>query len=310
MESKLKCKICGSKNSAKWTTARDVEYFTTENEYDYFECLDCKTLNISPIPINEISKIYPSNYYAYSSSYHKNLIVKIKESLDKKFFKNISNMLIGESFSVLDIGGGEGAILDIARKADQKFKQFTIVDLDENARTKAILKGYNFHKTRIEDIQIFEKFDLILMFNLIEHIEDPVATLVKLKSLLKPGGLIVIKTPNYLSVDATLFKGNSWTGLHCPRHWTIFSQESIELAVKKSKLKINILSFTQGAPFWAASIVSLLGQKGLLNLNKSKPAPFHALMMPLAGLFALFDFLRIFLGFKTSQMWCILENDA
>ena len=53
------------------------------------------------------------------------------------------------------------------------------------------------------------KFDIIIMSHVIEHLPDPVSIVVKLKSWLKPGGLLMVATPNVESTGEHLFK-NKW----------------------------------------------------------------------------------------------------
>lgn len=50
-------------------------------------------------------------------------------------------------------------------------------------------------------------YDVLTLFDLIEHVEDPVSLLGTVRKLLLPDGLCVIRTPNLLSIDGDVFKG-------------------------------------------------------------------------------------------------------
>ena len=123
--------------------------------------------------------------------------------------------------------------------------------------------------------------------------------------MLAPGGIILIKTPNTESWDARLFRKSYWGGLHCPRHWIIFSEKSFRLLVSKTKLSVSSLRYTQGGVFWAFSIIIYLHRKKILKVTRDRPVIFHPLFPLISSFFAAFDFIRRPLA-KTSQMFIVL----
>lgn len=213
-----------------------------------------------------------------------------------------------QQINVLDVGGGTGWILDVLKKTDKRIEHTQVVDIDEKAKSIAEKNGHAYFEGTIESFNTDKRFHLILMLNLIEHVAEPLAVLQKAESLLTPGGMIVIKTPNTNSWDARLFKRSYWGGLHCPRHWVIFSEKSFRLLLQSTSLKINKLKYTQGAPFWAFSIIAALSRKKIIHTSAQKPVIFHWLFAPLAALFAVFDFVRKPFA-KTSQMFILLGKD-
>jgi 2-polyprenyl-3-methyl-5-hydroxy-6-metoxy-1,4-benzoquinol methylase len=54
-----------------------------------------------------------------------------------------------------------------------------------------------------------EPYDVLTMFDVIEHVEDPVALLRAARELLKPGGICVVRTPNLFSIEADVFKNHN-----------------------------------------------------------------------------------------------------
>ena len=151
----------------------------------------------------------------------------------------------------------------------------------------------------ISDLDIWRRS---LMLNLIEHVADPLEVLQMAQSLLAPGGIIVIKTPNTDSWDARLYKKSYWGGLHCPRHWVIFSEKSFRLLLQSTALKIKKITYTQGAPFWAFSIIAALHRRKIVRISTKKPIIFHWLFAPISAVFAVFDFIRRPFA-KTSQLF-------
>lgn len=300
------CPVCQSANITLWSKAKDYEYFSTPDEFSYYSCSDCQTIFIDPVPIDLLNIIYPSNYYSFVSK-KKNIVVRLKEWLDKSFFRKILKQLTTDSINVLDIGGGTGWMLDILKKTDPRISFTQVADIDPQAKAIAEQNGHAYFEGIVEDFNTDKKFDLILMLNLVEHVADPLAVLQKAESLLSPGGIIVIKTPNTVSWDARLYRRSYWGGLHCPRHWVIFSEKSFRLLLNKTQLSVKQLTYTQGAPFWAFSIIASLYRKKMVKISAQRPIIFHWLFAPLSGCFALFDFIRKPFA-KTSQMFIQLHK--
>jgi 2-polyprenyl-3-methyl-5-hydroxy-6-metoxy-1,4-benzoquinol methylase len=290
-----------------WSIAKDYEYFSVEDEFTYYGCADCKTIFIHPIPVEQLKKIYPANYYSFVNK-PKNAVVRLKEWLDKRFFKKILKQLPAQPIHVLDVGGGTGWMLDVLKKTDKRISFTQVVDIDEKAKSIAEEKGHAYFEGTIETFTTDKLFHLVLMLNLVEHVANPLSVLQKAGSLLAPGGIIVIKTPNTVSWDARLYKRSYWGGLHCPRHWVIFSEKSFRILLGSTQLKIKKLEYTQGAPFWAFSIIAALYRKRMVRISAQKPIIFHWLFAPLSAIFAVFDFVRKPFA-KTSQMFILLGKE-
>lgn len=305
-EGTIKCPVCSNTGVNPWSVARDYEYFSVPGEFTYYHCTACSTIFIDPVPVDLLKKIYPSNYYSFVNK-GKNVVVQLKEWLDKRFFKKILRQLPGEKLSVLDVGGGTGWMLDVLKKTDSRIQFTQSVDIDADARAGAEARGHAYFEGTIEAFETTERFDLILMLNLVEHVASPLAVLQKAGSLLKPGGVIVIKTPNNDSWDARLYRKTYWGGLHCPRHWVIFSEKSFRLLLQSTSLRIKKLSYTQGAPFWSFSIIAALYRKKRVRISAERPIIFHWLFAPLSAFFAIVDFIRRPFA-KTSQLFIILES--
>ena len=300
------CPVCREKNVYRWSTAKDYEYFSVDGNFNYYSCHDCSTIFIWPVPIDHLKKIYPSNYYSFHNT-KKNIVVKIKEWLDKRFFRKIIGQIQGEKINILDVGGGTGWMLDILKRTDKRIEFTQVVDIDTHAKTKAEEKGHAYFEGTIESFTTERRFHLILLLNLIEHVADPLTVIQKAGELLSPGGMIIIKTPNTRSWDARLYKKTYWGGLHCPRHWVIFSEKSFRHLLQPTPLFIKKLKYTQGAPFWAFSVIASLHRKKIIHISAQKPIIYHWLFAPLSAFFAAFDFIRSPFA-KTSQMFIILSK--
>jgi 2-polyprenyl-3-methyl-5-hydroxy-6-metoxy-1,4-benzoquinol methylase len=302
------CLACKSTEAKHWGTATDFEYYSTDENYDFYKCENCASVFIDPVPESQLSQIYPNNYYSFKP-HNESFVQKIKKSLDQKFFSKLFKRIPGEKLAVLDIGGGSGWLLDLVKGIDHRIDYTCVVDFDEKAEAEARANGHDYFNGRIEDYQTDKKYDFILLLNLIEHVADPKAVMAKVQDLLSDQGMAVIKTPNVDSLDAKLFKNKYWGGYHCPRHWTLFTRESFASMIADLNLKEESFSYTQGAPFWTFTSLFYLKKWGLISISKERPAVYHPLNGVLNGLWAAFDILRSPFG-KTSQMFITLKKKA
>jgi SAM-dependent methyltransferase len=71
-----------------------------------------------------------------------------------------------------------------------------------------------------------ESVDAITLHHVIEHVHDPIKFLKECVDRLRPGGVIVLVTPNIGSMAHRIFRSR-WRGLEPPRHFNLFSSKSL-----------------------------------------------------------------------------------
>lgn len=135
---------------------------------------------------------------------------------------------------LLDVGCGSGEWLVTMRELGWQVKG---VDFDENATSIAQEKGLEVYAGSLEQ-QNFpaNSFDAVTLNHVIEHVPDPVLTLKECHRILKPGGKLVLCTPNGSSLGRRMFK-QQWRGLEPPRHLHIFSTKTIAYLLELSGFK-------------------------------------------------------------------------
>lgn len=308
MKTSPHCLACHGTDLHPWATATDAEYLTVTDIFKYYRCMHCDALSIDPVPRERLNEIYPSTYYSFVEPQH-SFVLSVKAWLDKLLFKKIINKIPGKALNVLDVGGGAGWQLNSLRNIDSRITKTYLVDLDKDAEKLAHSNGHEYFCGGIEQYETAVKFDLILMLNLIEHVSDPLFVLKKIKSLLNSSGMAIIKTPNYASLDAKIFRRRNWAGYHCPRHWVLFTKECFTNLVEQAGLCVKEFTYTQGAPFWSASVLFWMEKRGLISITKEQPVGDHPLFGLLSMVFAAFDFIRRPFS-KTSQMFFILSVKA
>jgi 2-polyprenyl-3-methyl-5-hydroxy-6-metoxy-1,4-benzoquinol methylase len=301
------CPICNGRNTALHAVAEDVEYFTSAQKFSYDRCNDCAILFVSPMLYDRLDEIYPKNYYSFVPAGATGLVQRVKQALDRRMFRAVTRQIPGEKLAALDIGGGSGWLLDAVKAVEPRVTTTQVVDIDPGAKAAAERAGHRYFLGTVEQFESEEKYDLILMLNLIEHVRRPDEVLAKARSLLTPHGLLLIKTPNYDALDAKIFRHRSWGGYHAPRHFVLFDRDSFARVAKNQGLQVKSFAYAQGAPFWTVSVLNELRLLGLVKISRERPSIYHPLVPLFQALFAGLDILRRPLA-RLSQMIFVLER--
>jgi len=107
--------------------------------------------------------------------------------------RTIKGVSKGIKFSnVLDVGSKDGVVSRILKEINPKAK-FLLIDPNANALKET--NGFKTKAVRLENFECKEKFDLILMISILEHVEKPEELLKKTNSLLASNGKIVVFVP-------------------------------------------------------------------------------------------------------------------
>ncbi len=305
------CPACGSAARDAYAAGYDYEMQTCRNHWTFVRCRSCASVYLDKRPDNTtISVIYPRTYYSYTLEKTISPIARYgKMAMDWMKFRGIvaaANMV--ERY--LDVGCGDGRYLRMfARRGLEKAN---IHGIELNAETVQALRSDGFSASAVpveEDRDLApDSFDLVTMFHVIEHVPDPRVVAEKIFSLLKPGGVFAVETPNLDALDARLFRRGRWGGYHIPRHWTIFSSDSICQLLREAGFVVERVQYQTGHSFWMYSIHHVL---------KFHPRPwirpFARFFDPMRGLVALicftgFDTLRQLMGFRTSAVLVIARK--
>ncbi|RFN60450.1 class I SAM-dependent methyltransferase [Marixanthomonas ophiurae] len=179
----------------------------------------------TPQPAAEnLPDYYESDAYISHTDSEKGLLPflyqKVKQRALKKKVHLITQLNKGTG-SVLDIGAGTGEFLKVASE-----KGWEIYGAEPNEKARLISE-----KKGIDLIEIFndysnQKFDVITLWHVLEHLPNLHESIKEIENLLKPGGTLLIAVPNYKSFDAKFYK-DFWAAYDVPRHLWHFSKESM-----------------------------------------------------------------------------------
>ena len=238
---KIMCPACG---------AVGKHSFQKDN-FDYSECLKCRTLYVNPRPIMDSfanyytnspsSKFWATTFYLETAEVRREKIWKpkanmIKEIIDKQDIEN---------FQIIDIGGGYGIFAEEMQKITEQ--DVIIIEPAPHLAEVCRNKGFKVVEKFLEDVSVIdmpEKLKCFVSFELFEHLYSPEIFLTNLNKLMKPNELFVFTTLSGMGLDIQVLWENS-PSVSPPHHLNFFNPLSVQRILKRTGFK-NITVTTPG----------------------------------------------------------------
>jgi 2-polyprenyl-3-methyl-5-hydroxy-6-metoxy-1,4-benzoquinol methylase len=170
---------------------------------------------------------YETDYFGVerTSTEMENFLEMKRWSLERMTRPVLKQIKLGSGARILDVGCGPGAFLDVA--AGHGLEAYG-VEIGTSSWQLANLRHSNHVHLGDLNSAVFRDdfFDLVTMFDVIEHLEDPLSTLQEVRRILKVGGTTCIVTPNISSINARLL-GTHWYQYKPDEHLFYFSRQSL-----------------------------------------------------------------------------------
>lgn len=170
---------------------KDLTDFFHQEKAAILACADCALL------IRERQEDPPAETYSedeYDPSVMEHLYPRYLEAFRQK--EDPYRALLATGARVLEIGSHYGAFLQTAQEWDWQAEG---VDVGKDTSRFAQSKGFAVRNAELTDCHYpGERFDGIFIWNCFEQIEDPKPLLRECRRILKPGGLLTVRTPNGL----------------------------------------------------------------------------------------------------------------
>lgn len=218
-------------------TSEQIKFSFKKNDFKLHRCLICNHLFIYPLSYDAQS-LYNSDYFVGAKKglgyvdYDKDK--KPMRPVFIKYLKKIEKILHKKG-TLLDVGAATGFFIKIAKEFGWNVKGLEISKYASGVAKKngldvycGTLKNSNFTA---------QSFNIITMWDVLEHFADPQTDISIATHLLKPNGIIVINTPNSGSLYARIMK-KRWHLLVPPEHINYFTKKSITLLLVKNGFSI------------------------------------------------------------------------
>ena len=272
-----RCCLCSSEGQPLYRELKD-RLFGAPGEWNFKKCPrpECGLVWLDPMPAAaDLGKAY-KNYYTHQDrsniagswrrrvyrwavdgylartyGYHSKTISAWQKILAQLFYfhpgrrenLNFSVMYLRAKPGgrLLDVGCGSGHKLKFLQ--DQGWRAEG-VEIDPAAVESARAKGLSVRLGTFEASDYPDNyFDAVTMSHIIEHVYNPLAVLSECYRILKPGGRLVVVTPNNESWLHKVFK-DSWLALDPPRHLNIFSLAAMRILTQKAGFEKIMIATT------------------------------------------------------------------
>jgi len=166
----------------------------------------CKNCHL--IYMNPMEKVHKTNeYYCKAKNTHAPTIRECYLSTAKSQVRLIQKYARGTN--LLDIGCAQGFFLFSASKAGYTTKG---IEISQDAAAYAIKEfGLDVEAKPFEELRFPENsFDVVTLWQVLEHVPYPLMVLKEVYRILKPGGLVVASTPNIEGIPAKILRKKWW----------------------------------------------------------------------------------------------------
>ncbi|MEE9606265.1 MAG: class I SAM-dependent methyltransferase [Myxococcota bacterium] len=301
------CPLCGVDRPRLLSRGRDFEYATSDDEFAFQLCAGCGVAYLDPRPhASELERIYPEAYASYHFA-EPRFTLRVRALLESWRARAFARRLPAKA-DILDAGCGGPGFLESLRRLGRP--GWTLWGNDVSGRVLADLerRGFRTLPGRFEEIgDSAAGFDAIFFKQVIEHLEDPKAVIANAARLLRPGGLLVLETPNLDAWDARCFRERHWGGYHFPRHWTLFTPRTLAEQGRAIGFELESTAFLLSPTNWVQSVHHRL-------LDEGRPAWLYnrfTHMNPLAlGAAVLVDLVQRAVAGRTSNMRIVFRKPS
>lgn len=267
------CEICGSQARTLVATRADLFLGGTQH-YTMYECHGCGAIYQHPRPTRQsIRSFYPDEYPQYTAELATEHWLK---RLDRRYGLRKRCRVVTRHVPhgrLLDVGCATGDFL-----SEMKLQPgWSVVGVEPNPSAAARAQratGVPVISAVLNEAPFADaSFDAITMWDVLEHVHDPLVILDTVARLLRPGGVFVVNHPNTASIDRRVF-GRYWLGYELPRHLYLYPGELLRRLMEERGFIEVERRCVYGS--YAASSTSLvlmsvdhLGQNRITNLIRT-----------------------------------------
>lgn len=232
---KASCPVCHSREFAIVYRVFDHHRCDVRPAVSIGRCLKCNTIFLA-----EANHFFQEDLYSYYAKYSGSQIEDLVSPLTLASYSRVLKRLskITNLVSILDVGCGKGEFVWAAQKAGYSIKG---IEMSPEAVSVACGSGLPVQEQSLFSSELDSfSWSAITMFEVIEHVETPVAMIKRAVDLLAPGGVLYLTTPNYDSLDR-LCLGKKWNVFHS-EHVVYFSTRGLACLVLKHEPRLELIS--------------------------------------------------------------------
>ncbi len=215
--------------------------------YRHVRCLHCQAILVQPMPRPE--ELYahyqdPAYFEGETDQGYRNY-GDMHRALRPHFLRRLRRLaqVLGRPARLLDYGCADGYFLQLARAQGWDVAG---VEVSRTMRERASTTLGVPVAASLDDLAT-DTFDAIALWEVIEHLSEPVAMLERLRGRLSPRGVLMLSTPNagHWQVER---EPAQWRGFRPPSHLVLFDARALCLALARAGLKQVVVTKVSPLP--------------------------------------------------------------
>jgi SAM-dependent methyltransferase len=254
-EETVACPLCGQTAAQPVWVLRD-RLCGLPGRFRLVRCRGCTLLYLNPRPTpSRLLAYYPETYESFLLRPPAELGWSRRWSLGYGLWKRCRLVRrYKKAGRLLDVGCGTGQFLAALRR----FPGWEVAGVEPHPHAAAFARrtfGLPVHTGDLRSAPYpAASFDVVTLWDVLEHLSAPLADLAAIRRLLKPDGVLILRTPSADSWDARVF-GPYWAGLDAPRHLAVYSRRTLAQLLRR--VGFTIVDLRTGGGSAAIVLLSL-----------------------------------------------------
>ncbi len=233
---KVSCPVCCSTRSRVVYRVDAHHRRDLRPEITIIKCAECSTTYL-----NEADHSFQEDLYAYYERFAGRSMEELVSPLTLASYSRVLRKLRKNCNlqTILDVGCGKGEFVWAALGQGCAIEGLELsIEAVSIARSLGLpVQQRNLFSSQLDS----RRWSAITMFEVLEHVDQPMAMINRATDLLEPGGILYLTTPNYNSLDR-LVLGAQWEVFH-PEHITYFSTRGLVHLIQRLEPRLQVVSF-------------------------------------------------------------------
>lgn len=217
---RLPCPACGSASELSFKV-RDRNRRISDISFKYYQCPNCRFIFIDEPP-KDLGRYYTGDYYSLPDS-----AAEFERDAAPEQYKIDIVQRFAPGGRLVEVGPARGNFCYLAKKAG-----FEVTAIERDSRCcEFIQRCLGITAINATDelaaLEQVEPADVIALWHVVEHLQDPWRFLEMAGKKLRPNGILLIATPNPAAFQFGIL-GRFWTHIDAPRHLCIIPPQLLE----------------------------------------------------------------------------------
>jgi SAM-dependent methyltransferase len=254
------CEICG--------TEKNEKRMYSKWGYDILKCLNCNTGRTQIVKDLNIEAIYTESYFQGGQKDGYSDYIGSETILNKEFEHVLRRIKkLKKNGKLLEIGCAYGFFLNQAKL----FYETVGIEISKDAADYATKKGNLVYNSTInkETINKIGNYDVVVMLDVIEHLNTPHSDFDTITKNLNPQGIIYITTGDFTSLLSKL-SGKNWRLMTPPQHLFFFSKKGIIKFLNRYDIEVMEIRYPWKNVSFGLILYQVFSRLGLKSFASNK----------------------------------------